>query len=131
MGVIDVSKLIWVNYNNWSKLKGSNPYGNMFFITEKDIDDYIENICKNISIGLDVPYEDLMPIIISYNKDFYDLKKKIYNVFYSISRYNPDFSALIGSFKVPSISYLEPCLELFSYLSKEEKEIFLSKVNID
>ena len=125
----DVSKFVWVNLHDWSKIEGTDYDENKVVVKESDIDNFIENICNDICEKLSIPYDDLMPEIVDKNKSFYTFKEKIFNLYFSLPKDDYELVILMSSFKIPTTTNLERCFQLFQNLSEEEKIIFLSKVN--
>ena len=67
MKATDVLNLPWKKVDNWSDLSasclGKSGKDYFYYVSELDFDLFIENLIRDISRKLEVPYEDLQDII--------------------------------------------------------------------
>lgn len=131
----DVIGLPWKKVTDWSELPTSDrDCWGRYFVCSTDVNVFVENIYKDISRKLNIPYKQLKPILIAENDAFYRLKERMFK---ACIGYGKDSTRLIGlqnTLRVPDISNVETtnrvsiCLKLFEDLSDIEKMIFLQKV---
>lgn len=134
----DVLNLPWKKVKDWSELPItpiSRLCGNCVHLRELEL--FIDKLYQTISLKLDIPYEDLLPILVSENEDFYRLMEQLFRK--SSDWYYRDscqLHYLQNLLMVPDVDYIvsntEPkvdfCLKLFEELSDREKIEFLQKI---
>lgn len=134
----DVTSLPWKKVTDWSELSAS--YENWLFgcyVTETDVNVFVENVYRDISRQLNIPYEQLKPILTVENEAFNTLKKQLFKngktVFY---KKDTKLIELENTLRVPDISNIENvvedkvsiCFKLFEELSDIEKTVFLQRI---
>lgn len=138
MEVKDVTSLPWKKVTDWSELSASEiDFLGDRCVCETDVNVFVENVYRDISRKLNIPYEHLKPILKDENEAFYTLKGRLFK---GGSRYEKKNSILIeleNTLRVPDISNIENdviedkvgiCFKLFEELSDIEKTIFLQKI---
>ena len=78
MTLDDVRNLEWVEVKDWSGVLGTSSCGH---IRESDIDNFVDNIFKDISRKLNISCEKLEPLLKKENSAFYSAKKTLFNTF--------------------------------------------------
>ena len=134
----DVLSLPWKKVTDFSDL--SETYVDLVgdsYVCKTDVDVFIENIYRDISRKLNIPYEDLNPILTAENNAFYKLKKQLFKKYNGFSRDSTRLVKLLNTLRVPDISNVEIsvtannvsiCLKMFESLTDMEKTLFLQKI---
>lgn len=134
----DVLSLPWKKVTDFSDL--SETYVDLVgdsYVCKTDVDVFIENIYRDISRKLNIPYEDLNPILTAENNAFYKLKKQLFKKYNGFSRDSTRLVKLLNTLRVPDISNVEisvtannvsVCLKMFESLTDMEKTLFLQKI---
>lgn len=87
MEIKDVKSLPWKKVTDWSALCES--YANFFgdnFVTKKDVKVFVDNVYREIARQLNIPYEQLKPILDAENEPFNTLKKRFSRVMLGVKR---------------------------------------------
>ena len=134
----DVTRLSWKRVTDWSELPASNVNGyGTCFVNEADVDGFVENLCRDISKQLNIPYELLKAILKAENEAFYALKKRFFRRFIGLGKSSTQLIELENTLRVPDISNIENvdtddkvsvCFKLFGELSDIEKMEFLQRI---
>ena len=136
----NVITLPWTKVTDWSGLSASHVesiFREKYCVCELDVDVFVENIYRDISRKLNIPYEQLEPVLVAENSAFYKLKVQLFTTCSAFERKNPQLIELQNSLRIPDISNVETsvtadnissCLMLFENLSDIEKMIFLQKI---
>lgn len=138
MEVKDVTSLPWKKVTDWSELSASNEYwlGDRF-VCATDVNVFVENVYRDISRKLNIPYEQLKPILKDENEAFYTLKERLFKACFRYGKKDSLLIELENTLRVPDISNIENaviedkvgiCFKLFEELSDIEKTIFLQKI---
>ena len=134
----DVLSLPWKKVTDFSDL--SETYVDLVgdsYVCKTDVDVFIKNIYRDISRKLNIPYEDLNPILTAENNAFYKLKKQLFKKYNGFSRDSTRLVKLLNTLRVPDISNVEisvtannvsVCLKMFESLTDMEKTLFLQKI---
>ena len=135
----DVLQLPWKNVADWSKLTATFK-GIRFAISEDDLDTFVDFIFSDISRKLQIPYDQLYPILEEQNRRFYSLKAdlfKDYN-YYKTNGINDEQSHaklmnLQKALIIPDTDFItgnkvDRCEMLFNEFSDAEKLDFLSRI---
>ena len=134
----DVKNLPWKRVTDWSGLSASNEdrLGN-HFVCKVDVDVFVENVYRDIARKLNIPYEQLQPILTTENEPFNLLEARLFKDYIGYGRKHPNLIKLEGTLRIPDISQVEnniatdnvsACLKMFEGLSKIEKMLFLEKI---
>lgn len=135
MEVKDVKSLPWKKVTDWSALCES--YTNFFgadFVTKKDVKVFVDNVYREIARQLNIPYEQLKPILETENEPFNTLKKKAFKGYAGLKKESAQLIALENTLRVPDVSSIvaedkvSSCFKLFEELSDIEKTAFLQKI---
>lgn len=132
----DVMSLPWKKVTDWSELSASHEEQSIFdggyYVCERDVDAFIENLFRDIARQLKTPYEQLESILRDENAAFYSLKKSLFakNVY---ERGNSRLVQLQNTLRVPDtkpiiVDKVADCLKLFEELSDIEKTVFFQKI---
>ena len=135
----DVMSLPWKKVTDWSELSASyeDRWREKYFVCAVDVNVFIENVYRDIARKLNIPYEQLEPILKAENEAFYSLKKKLFKAYSGYGRTNKRLIELQDTLRVPDTSNIEDtvtadnvsvCLKLFEGLSNIEKMVFLQKI---
>ncbi len=134
----DVLALEWTSVKDWSGL--TTDYSNMYgdgFVCDVDVRVFVEDTFKRIARKLDIPYDELKPILMQQNKAFFESKDAIFRAY---AGYHKDGIQLVNMEKllvVPDLSKvvkvveedrLKKCLSLYEKLSDVDKVVFLEKI---
>ena len=140
MNVNDVRNLEWVGVKDWSGLLGTASYG---YIREIDIDNFVDNIFKDVSRKLNISYEEMEPLLKKENSAFFSAKSTLFkpdNVLGELNFY--DNSALLKlekMLRVPNTlaipknmicNNVEGVLASFNSLSDIEKLEVLERLGV-
>lgn len=137
MEATDVRGLLWdsVKSVNWNLIGTQEDTSGKVGVGEKDIDILVENIYRDVSRKLDIPFEEIQPVLESENKPFYRLKDKLfkqYNIYGKINQIYDErdqrLKALQKTLRVPIKDDVCRCYELFNQLSEVDKIKFLNKI---
>ena len=134
----DVLNLPWKKVTDFSDLSATyeDPCG-YHYVCETDVDVFIENIYRDISRKLSIPYEDLSSILTAENSAFYKLKNRLFKLYNAYSRKSTKLIELLDTLRVPDISNVEIsvtannvsiCLIMFESLTDMEKALFLQRI---
>lgn len=95
------SQLIWDKVD-WSPLIGTyaNPFGS-FEVTENDINVFVENLYRDVARRLDFPFLEIRTFLEEENAPFYELKKRVFNKFYSYDKKDNRLQALQDTLRLP------------------------------
>lgn len=134
----DVIGLPWKKVTDWSELSASHEdVWGRYFVCETDVNVFVENIYRDISHKLNIPCEQLKPILMTENDAFYTLKERLFKAYTGYGKSNTRLIELQNTLRIPDISNVETavtadnvsiCLKLFEDLSDIEKTIFLQKI---
>ncbi len=135
----EVLQLPWKKITDWSGLRATFN-GQHFSICEDELDTFLDFIFSDISRKLQIPYEQLYPILKEENRRFYSLKKELfrdgsYNQVWGIND-KKDFlklKNLQNTLIVPDTDFItgnkvQRCEMLFKELSDAEKLELLNKI---
>lgn len=79
MTLENVRKMPWKPVKDWSELVVSGcKRRKLNYVSEKDIEAFITNICQDIARRLDLPSKSLFQIIKSENKAFFGTKRRLF-----------------------------------------------------
>lgn len=134
----DVKNLPWKKVTDWSELTASDKdKAGDYFVCAADVKVFVENVYRDISRQLNIPYEQLLPILKDENGAFYTLKKRLFEDYSGYGKKNKQLVELENTLRVPDISNIENavtedkvgiCFKLFEELSDIEKTVFLQKI---
>lgn len=133
---LNPSDFVWGEWEDWSKLSGTDWIRGFCYVSEWDFEMYLERIYRDISRNFNVSYKELKTLIENENQEFFNRKKGIFYNDCSWRKYSDDLIALEEILMVPikRNNNLENCLEIFGKLTEEEKIAFLKeigKINIE
>ena len=91
MDANEVKNLKWISVTDWSDLPKTrfDRYG-IAHVGEADVDSFVENVFKEVSRRLNIPYSELEPILKEENSAFYSTKSRLFG------KYESFFSKLFG-----------------------------------
>lgn len=139
MDAKDVRNLRWTTLDDWSELPASSSNRNMTYVSMKDMDIFIEHVCKKLSRQLNIPYEQLKPILEEENSAFFKFKREIFNIDggTAYAKTHSLLKDLQSLFRIPVVSdadidssdgELKLCLKLYEGLSDFKKMVFLHNI---
>lgn len=134
----DVLQLPWKKVTDWSGLAATLK-SRHFAIFEDDLDTFLDFIFSDISRKLQIPYDQLYPILKEENQRFYSLKENLFFENYmkrdGISDEQSYFKLikLQNALVVPDTDFItgskvDRCERIFKELSDAEKLDFLSRI---
>ena len=132
----DVLNLPWKKVKDWSNLS-TTPISRLCGYHLDDINRFVDKLYQHISFELNIPYEELRPILLTENEAFYRFAKKIFKDPNDwCSRDSSELYYLQNFLIVPDADYIvsnteskvTTCLKLFGKLSDMEKIQFLQKI---
>ena len=134
----DVKNLPWKQVTDWSGLSASNENQiGESFVCKADVDLFVENVYRDIARQLNIPYEQLQPILVAENEPFNSLEARLFKAYIGYGRKQPKLIELEGMLRIPDISKVEEdvatdnvsaCLKMFEGLSNIGKMLFLEKI---
>lgn len=137
MEVKDVLQLPWKKVTDWSELIATFK-GRHFAISEDELDTFVDFIFSDISRKLQIPYDQLYPILKEENRRFYSLKEDLFFEDYMKHNGIEDERSYLKLIKlqnaliVPDTDFIgnkvQRCERLFIELSDAEKLEFLNKI---
>lgn len=68
----DLVDMIWSNNGNWERL------GEVGTVTEKEIDNYVEILFREVAEKLEVKFDDIKDILYGRNKRFFEKKARLF-----------------------------------------------------
>ncbi len=127
---LNPSDFVWGEWEDWSKMSGTDWIRGFSYVSEWDFEMYLERIYRDISRNFNVSYKELKTLIENENQEFFNRKKGIFYNGRSWRKYSDDLIALEEILMVPikRNNNLENCLQNFEKLSDEEKINFLKKI---
>lgn len=134
----DVLQLPWKNVTDWSALTATFK-GRRFAISEDELDTFLDFIFSDISRKLQIPYDQLYPILKEENRRFYSLKENLFFEDYMKRNGIEDERAYLklmnlqNALIVPDTDFVtgnkvNRCERLFKELSDAEKLEFLNRI---
>lgn len=140
MQASDVKKFGWMEVADWSKLTATVPtIDDGLYVGEMDLDEFVENVFKECARQLNIPYEELRPILEEKNRAFYEEKERIFETYTAFAKSHVLLYPLKSLLKVPDISSIpaemlkskvEKILDDYSSLSEEEKMEVLQRLGL-
>jgi len=140
MKASDVKKFGWMEVEDWSKLKATVPtIDDGLYVGEMDIDEFVENVFKESARQLNIPYEELRPILEEKNRAFYEEKERIFETYTAFAKSHVLLYPLKSLLKVPDISSIptemlkskvEKLLDDFASLSDGEKMEVMQRLGV-
>ena len=135
----DVTRLPWKKVTDWSELSTSEEgfFRRNLFVTATDISIFVENVFRDVSRQLNIPYEQLEPVLIAENNAFFKLKKRLFSDCFGYCKWNYQLIDLENTLRIPDISKIgnvvaedkvSLCFKMFEDLSAIEKMVFLQKI---
>lgn len=124
----DLVDMIWNNNGNWERLGEAS-------VTEKEIDNYVEILFREVAEKLEVKFNDIKDILYGRNKLFFEKKARLFYDETTIYSSNSSFKELKNLLVLPSISYLginsevEQFLDDFRSLSLKQKVELINKMS--
>jgi len=107
-------------------------------INEVTIEEFVEQIFKVVSDGLNIPYKTFVILLKQKNTDFYEKKAEAYKGRISLKKESKPFLDLIKELKIPDFTAMDIsvqfndklniCKRLFECMSDEEKILFLCSI---
>lgn len=132
----DIRKLNWVPITDWSELTQTHFVGYCkSYVKKADIENFIENIFRDISRKLNIPYPDIFAIQYKENSAFYSTMNILFNRFSYLEKDNPSILRLEKLLRVPDIDSIknnnvEKILNDFSLLKDTEKIEVLKRLEL-
>ena len=134
----DVLQLPWKKVTDWSALTATFK-GRRFAISEDELDTFLDFIFSDISRKLQIPYDQLYPILKEENRRFYSLKENLFFEDYMKRNGIEDERAYLklmnlqNALIVPDTDFVtgnkvDRCERLFKELSDAEKLEFLNRI---
>lgn len=103
MNKSELKKLNWTTVSDWRELTISdiNYYGQ--YVGKKDIDIFVEKKFKAAAKELNIPYEELEPILKEKNAEFYEQEEKLFKEIDGYTKWHPLMKGLKAMLRVPAI----------------------------
>ena len=133
----EVRNLNWVKVKDWNNLIKTH-YGKdgKRYIGKEDINNFVENIFRDISRKLEISSKELIPLLKEENVSFYETIERIYSKYSGLGGASDEFEEIKGLLIIPDISLYENkkisadlILKQCSELSNEDKERIIDGLN--
>jgi len=137
----DVRNLKWIQLKNWDDITMTNYNDEgKRFISEKDLDIFVENVFKDICRTLNISIEELLPILKEENKSFYEAKSIHYSKYTGFTQAAEEFKEMKKLFKIPDVKTVpmipksdseitdEKIVRFFTSLSNDRKTELLNEL---
>lgn len=128
MELKDVLSLRWGPLD-WRDLKGSVVRD---LVSKEDIDKFVTNQFYEVAQTLNIPLEQLLPILQQKNQQFFQLKEHFFSKEkFALAINSVELNMLKKYFIIPSIKddKVLQCLILFETMTPKEQKAFLTKAN--
>lgn len=125
----DLVDMIWSNNGNWERL------GEVGTVTEKEIDNYVEILFREVAEKLEVKFDDIKDILYGRNKRFFEKKTRLFYDETTIYSNNSEFQEIQDLLMLPCISYsginsdVDRFLGDFRSLSLKQKVELINKMS--
>ena len=143
MKLEDVKNLKWIPVTDWNGLTTTDFNKGNAFVTDDDVENFVDNIFRDVSRKLDIPFNDLITILRSENASFYEVKERLFEK-YNFSIDSDSLLQLQKLLRVPDVDSVpmvpkigtrtstnaEKVLEEFSLLSEIEKLQVLKELSL-
>ena len=101
----EVKNLKWVPVLDWSELTMTNfSDSNKAFVGKSDVENFVENVFKDLARKLNIPYTELEPILIEENSAFYSTKDRLFKKYKGLSKTNLRLLELEKMLKIPEVT---------------------------
>ena len=129
----------WTTFKDWYKMRGDSRFEENLRFTERDFDNFVEIIFRQIAEALGVKYNNIKAILYGKNIQFFEEKARIFSESSDITELSDECKKLKTILCVPDINfkqeidYLRNYLDDFNDLKVEDKIAVLEyfqKVNI-
>ena len=97
-----IRSITWEAVTDWNKLSDTleNKW-HQFFVSEKDIDIFVQKMLLISVQETGITYEELLPIFEENNAEFYAEKKKIFKTYLGLPKTSPRLRDLEVLLKIP------------------------------
>lgn len=135
MSACNVKKFKWIPVTDWNELTQTYSTFSGVYVGENDVDNFVENVFRDVSRQLNMNYSELEKILVEENHAFFETKSR---VFKNTHGYSKDHSQVIGlqkMLRIPDVSAIlsdkpniEKILNDFSSLTDIEKIEILQRL---
>ena len=140
MQASDVKKFGWMEVEDWSSLTESvSTIDDGLYVGYMDIEQFVENVFQESARQLNIPYEELKPILEEKNIAFYEEKERIFRKYKALTESHAELYRLKSLLKVPDISSIpaemlkskvEKILDDFAGLADDEKIEVMQRLGV-
>lgn len=97
-----ISNISWEAVTDWDNLSDTleNKW-HQFFVSEEDIDLFVQKMLLISVQETGIPYEELLPIFKENNADFYAEKKKVFKTYLGVPKTSSRLRELEALLKAP------------------------------
>lgn len=136
-----VKKLKWLPVKNWKQLTQTKiGHWSDNLVGKEDVDNFVENLFRDVSRKLNIDYSDLEPILIEENTAFFEMEDRVFELYGGgLTKRHALLVELQNMLRIPDTSsipdYLkeskvEKLLSDFFLLSKSEQIEVLQRLGL-
>lgn len=134
MYAYEIRNLKWISVTDWSELPQTYSLPrNKFYVSESDVNSFVDNVFKDVSRRLNMSYSELKPILESENSAFYSTKDRLFRECEAIPKTLARLLELEKLLQIPDVttkSNVEKILNDFSTLTDIEKLEVLQRLGL-
>ena len=140
MQASDVKKFGWVGVEDWSSLTESVPtIDDGLYVGYMDIEDFVENLFREIANQLNIPYKELKPVLVEKNAEFYKERTRMFGIYDGFDKSHVLLYSLKSMLRIPDISSIpaemrksnvERIVDDFANLSDDEKKEVMQQLGV-
>lgn len=140
MQASDVKRFGWVGVEDWSALTQSvHTIDDGLYVGFMDIEDFVESVFQESARQLNIPYEELKPVLVEKNAEFYAEKERTFKMYKALYKDHVQLYKLRTMLRIPDISSIpaemiksrvEIILDDFAGLSDDEKKEVLQRLGV-
>ena len=138
MDAKQIRQLEWSNFTDWEDISRTNK-GEMggLYISKSDIENFVENIFREVARQLNIDYSEIEPILIEENSAFFKAVDAAYGSYKGLGKEAEPFSSIKKMLRIPTVSSVqkkecnvEKILKDFETLTEVEKVEVLERLKL-
>lgn len=95
-------KIRWTHVIDWSNLTTTScDILDGYDVSESDVDEFVENIFKEVARNLNIPYKEIKPILDEKNSAFYSAKVIVFKTYGNMKAQHPILLKLESLLTIP------------------------------